>query len=290
MTSAAELAELWDAHRRRAVDVAYRMLGSITDAEDVAQEVFVRLARTDVTRIDDLRGWVVTVTARICIDQLRSARVTRRRYVGPWLPEPVVGQPAGAGDPADRVTLDDSVRMALLAVLERLTPAERTAFVLHDVFGLPYDEIAGIVGRSAAACRQLASRARRRVRTDDRRVPVDPAEHRRVAERFADAATGGDIDGLIAVLDPDAVGEFDSGGLMRGVPTSLVVGAERVASVLLASVEGLGVRFIPATVNGEPGVVAVLRDRVSAVLALAIGHDGVDHVRAVGNPHKLRHV
>lgn len=143
------------------------------------------------------------------------------------------------------------------------------------------------MGRSAVACRQLASRARRRVRTDDRRVPVDPAEHRRVAERFARAATGGDIDALIAELDPDAVGEFDSGGLVRGVPTSLVTGAERVASVLLASVEGLGVRFVPATVNGEPGVVAVLRDRVSAVLALDIGHDGVDHVRTVGNPLRM---
>jgi len=290
MTSAVDLAELWDAHRRRVVDVAYRMLGSITDAEDVAQEVFVRLARTDVTRIDDVRGWVVTVTARICIDQLRSARVTRRQYVGPWLPEPVVALSDDGADPADRVTLDDSVRIALLAVLERLTPAQRTVFVLHDVFGLPFDDVAGIVGRSVGACRQLASRARRHVRADDPRYRVDAAEHRRVAERFARAATYGDLDGLIAVLDPDAVGEFDSGGLMRGVPTSLVVGAERVASVLLASVDGLGVRFTGATVNGEPGVVAALRDRVSAVLALEVRDGRVDHVRAVGNPRKLRHI
>src|SRR5439155_13878686 len=188
------VAEAWRDHRQRLMDVAYRMLGSVSDAEDAVQEAYARLVRNGVDGIDDVRGWLVTVTSRLCLDQLRSAQSQRTSYVGPWLPEPVVDVPSLGVDPADRVTLDDSVRMALLVVLEQLSPAERTAFVLHDVFQLSFDEVGSIVGRSAAACRQLASRARRHIEeeTGPARFTVDPAAERQVAERFVAACTSGD--------------------------------------------------------------------------------------------------
>src|SRR5881227_2391034 len=156
------LAEAWRDHRQYVLDVAYRMLGSVTDAEDVVQETFARLLRAE-DEIADVRGWLVVVATRLCLDQLRSARAKREAYVGPWLPEPVVESAGAPVDPADRITLDDSVRMAMLVVLERLTPAERAAFVLHEVFRFSFDDVSTIVGRSPEACRQLASRARRRI-------------------------------------------------------------------------------------------------------------------------------
>src|SRR5207253_9787053 len=159
---------------------------SVSDAEDAVQEAYARVMRNAVDGIDDVRGWLVTVTSRLCLDQLRSAQSQRTSYVGPWLPEPVVDVPSLGVDPADRVTLDDSVRMALLVVLEQLSPAERTAFVLHDVFQLSFDAVSGIVGRSPAACRQLASRARRRIEseTGPARFQARVDEHHEVAERF----------------------------------------------------------------------------------------------------------
>jgi RNA polymerase sigma-70 factor (ECF subfamily) len=155
--------QAWRDNRRYLLDVAYRMLGSISEAEDIVQDAFARLVRADRGEIDDIRGWLVVVVSRLCLDQLRSARSQRETYVGPWLPEPLIQPPGEAFDPAERVTLDDSVRMALLVVLERLTPAERAAFVLHDLFRFSFEDVARIVGRSAEACRQLASRARHHV-------------------------------------------------------------------------------------------------------------------------------
>src|SRR5438105_4209149 len=192
--SDAAIAEIWRAHHRHLLNVAYRMLGSVSDAEDAVQEAFTRLLHTDSDAIDDMRAWLVVVVSRICLDQLRSARVRRETYVGPWFPEPVIP----AGDqlaPDERVTLDDTVRMALLLVLERLTPAERVAFVLHDVFEYSFEDIARIMDRSAVACRQLASRARRHVHNDGAtlRSTVDPGEARRVTERFIKAASTGNV-------------------------------------------------------------------------------------------------
>src|SRR5213083_3475135 len=183
------VAEAWRDHRQRLMDVAYRMLGSVSDAEDVVQEAYARLVRNGVDGIDDVRGWLVTVTSRLCLDQLRSAQSQRTSYVGPWLPEPVVDVPSVGVDPADRVTLDDSVRMALLVVLEQLSPAERAAFVLHDVFQFSFETVGTIVGRSVAACRQLASRARRHVQehVEPARFSVEPELHRAVVHRFIDA-------------------------------------------------------------------------------------------------------
>jgi RNA polymerase sigma-70 factor, ECF subfamily len=170
------IGEAWRKHRRYLLDVAYRMLGTVTEAEDVVQEAFARLLREDIGEIEDVRGWLVVVTTRLSLDQLRSARAKREAYVGPWLPEPLIEPPGAGPDPVDRITLDDSVRMAMLVVLERLTPAERAAFVLHDVFRFSFDEVAEIVGRSTSACRQLATRARRRIReeTGPARFAVDP--------------------------------------------------------------------------------------------------------------------
>src|SRR5437879_7857514 len=208
--------EAWRENRRYRHDVAYRMLGSISDAEDIVQEAFVRLVRADLDQIEDSRGWLVVVVSRLCLDQLRSARSKRETYVGPWLPEPLIQPPGDEFDPAERVTLDDSVRMALLVVLERLSPAERGAFVLHDVFRFSFEDVAGIVGRSPEACRQLASRARRRIQeeTGPARFDVDPAELSRIARRFIAASSNGDLDALMAVLDPDVAGWTDGGGVV----------------------------------------------------------------------------
>src|SRR5436309_12066726 len=162
----AAIGEAWREHRRYVLDVAYRMLGTVSEAEDVVQEAFARLIREEVDEIHDVRGWLVVVTTRLCLDQLRSARAKREAYVGPWLPEPLIQPPGAEPDPAERITLDDSVRMAMLVVLERLTPAERAAFVLHDVFQFSFESISGILDRTPAACRQLASRARRQIQGD----------------------------------------------------------------------------------------------------------------------------
>src|SRR2546430_3690302 len=228
----AAFADAWREHRRYILDVAYRMLGSVSDAEDVVQEAFARLLHQDADQIQDVRGWLVVVASRLCLDQLRSARSRRESYVGPWLPEPVIE--GEIDDPADRITLDDSVRMAMLVVLERLTPAERATFVLHDVFGFSFDDVARIVGRSVEACRQHASRARKRVddETGPARFEVDRAEVGRIADRFITAATDGNLSALMDVLDPNVVGWTDSGGLF-GTPREPVLGQDRVASVFL---------------------------------------------------------
>lgn len=288
-----DIEHLWRAHRRRLLDIGYRMLGSLADAEDVTAEAYARLIAADIDAIDDVTGWLVTVTGRLCIDRLRSHESNRRAYVGPWLPEPILRHAAPAGtDPADRVTLDDSVRMALLVLLEQLSPAERASFVLHDVFGVTFDEIAEIVGRSPTACRQLASRARRRIRTDSEspRSHVDRAELDAVAQRFAAACRSGAIEPLLQVLDPDVVGEFDSGGLVPGAPRRALVGAGLVADVLVHALSGPGLTFAVEDVNGEPGIIARLQGELAAVIAVGVRNGRVSVIHAIGNPEKLSHL
>lgn len=282
-------AELWTRHRQRVMDVAYRMLGSVADADDVAQEVYLRLDRQDIGDIADVEAWLVTVTARLCLDELRSARVTRHAYVGPWLPEPLVPLRGSGRDPADRITLDDSVRLALLAMLERLTPAQRTAFVLHDVFGIPFDEIALIVGRSVPACRKLASRARQQIQAQPR-FTVDRDELRLVVEEFRRACQHGDLDALTALLAPAIEGEFDSGGALPEAPTTTTVGSQRVAALLLSSFQGRPVDFVATEVNGEPGIIVTLHHRIVTTINVQIASGHIIHIRAVGNPIKLRHL
>jgi RNA polymerase sigma-70 factor, ECF subfamily len=279
----------WRLHRGRVLDMAYRMLGSLADAEDVVSEAYARLVAVGVAGVDDVRGWLITVTSRLCLDRLRSADLRRRAYVGPWLPEPIVGAPRADVDPADRVTLDESVRMALLVVLEQLTAAERTVFVLADVFGVAFDEIATIVGRSPAACRQLAVRARARVAANSAgRFQPDLTLQRHVAERFAQACAAGGLDGLVAVLHDDVVGEFDSGGVIPGAPLDAAIGAHNVAVLLHAAFARSGATFAVESINGEPGVVVVVAARIVAVIALEICDGGVVHIHGIGNPAKLR--
>lgn len=285
------LGDAWREHRRYLLDVAYRMLGSVTEAEDVVQEAFERLLRVGVGQVEDTRGWLVVVVSRLCLDQLKSARVRREAYLGPWFPEPVVEPPANALDPSDRITLDDSVRIALLVVLERLTPAERAAFVLHDVFQFSFEDIGSIVGRSSEASRQLASRARRRIEdaTGPARFAVDPNELRTLAERFIAAASGGDLEGLMEVLAPDVSGWTDGGGL-AGVPRKPITGREAVARQFLWFVEAFRLRLEALPINGEPGVALFIDGRLNSVLAFETRGSLISKIHGIANPQKLAYV
>jgi RNA polymerase sigma factor (sigma-70 family) len=271
--------------RRHLTNVAYRLLGSLVDAEDVVQETYARwyaLPAEDREAVDTPAAWLTTVASRICLDQLRSARVRRERYVGEWLPEPV---PDPDNDPADRITLDESVSMAFLVVLESMTPAERVAFVLHDVFGYPFADIAEIVGRTPAACRQLASSARARVP----RTPTSPPAKRAALVRdFKRAWQTQDIDALLGLLDPDAVTIGDGGGLVTAELLP-VVGREQVARyyVDLAG-RRAGATILERMVNGQPGLVVLEGDVVATVLAFDLTENGIRNIWAVRNPNKLR--
>ena len=264
-----ELGQAWRDHRRHVLDIAFRMLGNLGEAEDVVQEAFARLVRADVDRIDDVGGWLVVVVSRLCLDRLRSDR----RH--PTETEASVGdRPAdGAVDPADRVTLDDSVRLALHLVLERLTAAERTVFVLHDVFQYPFEAIGEIVGRTPAACRQLASRARRTVRADDARsrFVVEPAEQRQITERFIAACSGGDLEALLALLDPSVSGKAEVGGR---VGVRIVTGRDAVAAGLLQFFgPASSTTLLSLPVGPRAGVVALRDGRVAAIITITV-HDG----------------
>lgn len=285
MSQAAE--EIWVANRRRLLDIAYRMLGSRADAEDVVQDAYLRLSKADLEEIQDPTGWLITVTGRLCLDQLRSARRRRENYVGPWLPEPIVEGPLTA-DPLDRITLDDSVRMALLVVLEQLTPPERAAFILHDVFQLDYERIADIVGRTPEACRQLASRARQRIGQDIRpRFDPDPGVAIRLAAEFAAVCQSGDLEGLVNLLDPQVRGLFDSGGHIPGAPTELLVGSGLVASTLVAVFADSGANLVVVPVNGEPGVAVTVNGALVSVISLEVTDGKIIRVHGIGNPEKL---
>jgi RNA polymerase sigma-70 factor, ECF subfamily len=288
MADEQRVAAVWQENRRLLLDVAYRMLGSLTDAEDVVQEAFAKLLRVDLAEIDDVRGWLIVVVTRLCLDQMRSARSRREAYVGPWLPEPVFDVPGDDPDPADRVTLDDSVRMALLVVLEQLSPAERAAFVLHDVFGFSFETVGSIVGRSAAACRQLASRARRRIesQTSPARFEVDRVELGRVVDQFIRASTDGDLEALMEILDPQVSGWTDTGGI-QPAPLEAIVGRDRVAARLFTFLRGWGVTLVPMAVNGEPGAAARVGTDVIAVLAFEVRDGRITRIHSVANPEKL---
>lgn len=271
--------------------VAYRIMGTVSDADDAVQETWLRWRGVDRPAVRDARGFLTTVVSRICYDMLGSARARRETYVGEWLPEPLLG--GGGPTPEDRVTLDESVGLALLTVLERLTPAERTAFVLHDVFAVPFPEIADIVGRTPDAVRQLASRARRRVQDQAPKRSVDRGEHRRAVDAFTSATIGGDLDALMAVLDPDVVWRADGGGVVSAARRP-VAGYEKVAKLIL----GLMRLFDPATmamhgceVNGAPGL--AVTDRTGArtgVMGFTVSDGRITEVDAVINPDKLRHL
>ncbi|MFI7275368.1 RNA polymerase sigma factor SigJ [Streptomyces sp. NPDC049879] len=293
------------AERRQLTSLAYRLTGSLADAEDVVQETYARWYAMPRPRRDGIASpgaWLTTVASRICLDLLGSARARRERYVGQWLPEPVPGgtawisgrwrggvaDPADPADPAERVTLDESVSMAFLVVLDAMTPAERVAFVLHDVFGYPFADVARVVGRTPAACRQLASSARRRVRPARERPVTPAARHAEVVRAFRRAWEAGDIGALVALLAPDATATGDGGGLVTAAPRP-VEGAERVARFFAERAGAVsGVTMLERVVNGQPGLVARKGGATVAVLAFAIADDRVRHIWAVLNPEKLR--
>lgn len=281
-----QLAADFLAARSRLLRVAYSMLGSHADAEDVVADCWLKLsARSEVEPIRDVTGWCLVTVARTSIDLMRSARVRREEYVGPWLPEPVVD----AGDPADRVTLDDQVSYALLVVLETLSAAERTSFVLHDLFGMPFDEIAALVGRAPVGVRKLASRARRRVRERANRPTVDPMEHRRVVRAFAEAVTSGDLTALVNALDPDVVLVSDGGGAVTSALRP-VLGADHVARFVLGiarkGYEDGGV-ILERTVNGLTGLVAFQGNVVDSVASFAVSGGRITRIDLVRAPAKL---
>lgn len=280
MTQSDWQTEEFERNRRHLEAVAYRMLGSRSEAEDAVQEAWLRLSRSDTEAVENLAGWLTTVVARVSLDMLRSRRARREDYVA--LPEPIVTIEEG---PADEAVLADSVGLALLVVLDTLTPAERLAFVLHDMFGVTFDEIAAILDRSEAATRQLASRARRRVRGATPRTDPDLREQRRVVDAFLAAARAGDFEGLIQVLDPDVVFRADRGPRGARIP---ITGAAAVAETIL----GRGGRFAPharpAIVNGNAGVIVVPGKKPIAVVSFSVADGRIVEIDLVADPAKLR--
>jgi RNA polymerase sigma-70 factor (ECF subfamily) len=273
---------------RRLFGVAYRLLGTVADAEDAVQETFLRWEQTDRAAVENPTAWLTTVLTRYCLDQLRSARARREAYVGTWLPEPLVEDAdMRAEDPAERVALDESVSLAMLVVLETLSPAERAVFVLHDVFGMEFEEVAEAVGRTPAACRQLASRARRHVEERRPRFDPDAAEQRRVVAAFLDASARGDLDGLLALLDPSVVLRADGGGRVPAAGRP-VHGPEQVARVLLAGrtwYPGLAGRLV--AVNGGTGALMTAGGEVLGVAAVTVAGGRITAVDLVVDPDKL---
>ena len=286
--------------RRQLINLGYRMLGSLAEAEDVVQETYARwyaLPERQREAVESPGGWLTTVASRVCLDVLGSARARRERYVGEWIPEPLpdrtewISGRAGGGsaDPADRITLDESVSMAFLVVLDSMTPAERVAFVLHDVFRYSFAEVAEIVGRTPAACRKLASSARGRIGAAP--APATPPDQRAgVVRDFKRAWQARDITALVGLLDPDAISISDGGGLATAV-LAPVEGSEQIARVyveIAGRASAAGAEILERTVNGQPGLVVQLAGATEAVLAFDVVGDRIRHICAMRTPEKLR--
>ncbi len=269
------LAERFESHRTHLRAVAYRMLGSLSEADDAVQQAWLRLSRSNTSGVENLGGWLTTVIARVCLDMLRSRESRREEPLGVHVPEPIVSR-EGGGDPEQEALLADSVGLALLVVLDTLAPAERLAFVLHDIFAVPFDEIAPIVERSPTAARQLASRARRRVQGADAVRDPDLTRQREVVDAFLAAARGGDFDALLAVLDPDVVLREDRAEI-RGA-----------AAVAKRAAKGGARAAQPALVNGDVGVVVAPRGRLLMVLRFTITRGKIVEIDAVADPERLR--
>ncbi|KUL30738.1 RNA polymerase sigma factor SigJ [Actinoplanes awajinensis] len=273
--------------RRQLINVAYRLLGSLADAEDVVQETYARwyaLTPAQQDAIDVPGAWLTKVASRICLDQLRSARVRRERYVGSWIPEPL---PAPDGsDPADRITLDESVSMAFLIVLDAMTPAERVAFVLHDIFRYSFAEVAEVAGRTPEACRQLASSARRRIAAQPV-LPTPADQQARVVRDFKDAWEAKNIKALISLLDPAATVIADGGGLAAAA-LHPIEGRTQIARYAVTIADRApDMHFLERTVNGEPGLIAQVNGQTTAVLAFELTGHLIKNIWSIRNPEKL---
>jgi len=278
------LAERFEAHRARLRAVAYRMLGSLTEAEDAVQEAWLRLSRQDAGRIENLDAWLTTVVARVCLNMLQSRKARREEPLDGHVPDPIVSAEGGI-DPEEEALLADSVGLALLVVLDTLPPAERLAFVLHDMFDVPFEEIGPVVGRSPAAARQLASRARRHIKGAAPVPDADLTRQREVVEAFLAAARDGDFEALVAVLDPDVVLRADAGAVPAGA-SRVVRGAEAVAQQALAFA-GLGPFARPALVNGAAGIVAAPGGRLAAVLGFTVARGRIVEIDILADPARL---
>jgi RNA polymerase sigma factor (sigma-70 family) len=278
------LAERFEEHRTHLRAVAYRMLGSLSEADDAVQEGWLRLNRSDANEIENLGGWLTTVVARVCLNMLRSRRTHREEPMSVHIPDPVVGR-EDEFDPDHEVLLADSVGLALLVVLETLDPAERLAFVLHDMFAVPFDEIAPMVGRSPTAARQLASRARRRVQGAAAVPDADLTRQREVVDAFFAASREGDFEALVAVLDPDVVVRSD-GGVARPGASFVMRGAEEVAASAL-TFRRLSPFVRPALVNGAAGVVVAPHGRPFSVLAFTVRNGKIVEIDAIADPERL---
>jgi RNA polymerase sigma factor (sigma-70 family) len=285
MSDQAWQAERFEEHRAHLRTVAYRMLGSVTEADDAVQEAWLRLDRAGEDQIENLRGWLTTVVGRVCIDMLRARKSRREEFVGEWLPEPVVGAADDGDDPEQQALLADSVGLALLVVLEMLSPAERLAFVLHDMFAVPFDEIAPIVGRTPETARQLASRARRRVRGAPEPDP-DLDTQRRVVDAFLAASRTGDFAALRELLDPDVVFRADTGG-RPGVAPAHVEGAEAVARNTILNGSRWARWCHPALVNGQWGCVVIAPRRPIGVAGMTVSRGRIASIDLILDPAKV---
>ncbi len=279
------LAERFEEHRARLRAVAYRMLGSLSEADDAVQDAWLRLSRADTSQVENLGGWLTTVVARVSLNMLRSRKSRREQPLGPYVPEPIVDNADGI-DPEHEALLADSVGLALLVVLDTLAPAERLAFVLHDMFAVPFEEIAPIVDRSPEAARQLASRGRRRLRGAAPVPDADLSAQREVVDAFRAAARNGDFDALVAVLDPDVVLRADSGGVPAGTPIE-VHGAAEVAGRAL-TYSRLDLLDEPALVNGAAGLVSLRNGQPFAVGGFTISGRRIVEMYIVADPERLR--
>jgi RNA polymerase sigma factor (sigma-70 family) len=285
------LADRFEEHRAHLRAVAYRMLGSLSEADDAVQDAWLRLSRSGAGEVDNLGGWLTTIVAHVCLNMLRSRNLRREESLGVHLPDPLIS-PEGELQPEEEALLADSVGLALLVVLDTLAPAERLAFVLHDMFELPFEEIAPMVGRAPAAARQLASRARRRVKGADVPAPdPDLARQREVVDAFFSAARGGDFDALVAVLDPDVVLRLDS-GTRRPAASLMIRGAAAVArqtqSGLAAALRAAHLR--PALVNGAAGVVVTVRGRPITVMGFTVADGKIAEIDAIADPERVRRI
>jgi RNA polymerase sigma-70 factor (ECF subfamily) len=289
MTDADWLAQRFETHRPHLRAVAYRMLGSFTEADDAVQDAWLRLSRSDTSDVENLGGWLTTVVARLCLDMLRSRNARREDPMGVHLPDPVVSiasdGASAENDPEHEAFLADSVGLAMLVVLETLSPAERLAFVLHDTFGMPFEQIGPIVGRSPVAARQLASRARRRVRTAPTSAHVPLARQHEVVDAFLAAARAGDFAELLGVLDPDVVVRTDAGALRERVATA-VHGSRAVAEQAL-NFRALAGGARRAVVNGAAGLLVYADDRLFAVLGMTIRGDRIAEIDILLDPERL---
>ncbi|HJQ41633.1 MAG TPA: RNA polymerase sigma-70 factor, partial [Jatrophihabitantaceae bacterium] len=287
-----ELADLYRELRPYAFAIAYRMLGSVSEAEDVVQDAFVRLSSVDLEHIDSPKAYLATITTRLAIDALTSARARREQYVGPWLPEPLIADTAPQAD--EVVETADSLAMAFLVVLEQLSPVERAVFLLREVFGYDYAEIARIVDKSEANCRQLVSRARKHIEDGGKpRFEASKQQRFQLADKFMAAAQNGDMDGLVALLAGDVAFYGDGGGIATALPKPMY-GREAVARFLVGLFRRgrtLNASLQPAEVNGQPGAVALDADGlVISVLSFDIADGQVQAIRSVVNPNKLTHL